>query len=66
MCICRVRKGRGVGLVCGLDIAGSVVVEWEKYIGWFSLGIGYCLLCSGIVRRGTVIYLVCGLDLLSV
>jgi hypothetical protein len=30
MCSGRVGRGTGVGLVCGLDIAECVVVEWEE------------------------------------
>jgi hypothetical protein len=40
-----VGRGTGVGLVCGLDIAGSVLVEWVKrqglvyFVDWILLAV---------------------------
>jgi hypothetical protein len=31
VCNCRVGKGTVVGLVCGLDIARCVMLEWEEF-----------------------------------
>jgi hypothetical protein len=58
-----VGRGTGVGLVCGFDIAGCVVVEWKKGQGLVILWIGYCWLCFGRVGRWTVVGLVCGFDI---
>jgi hypothetical protein len=33
LCSGRMERRTGVGLICGLDIAGCVVVEWENRQG---------------------------------
>jgi hypothetical protein len=50
LCSSRVGRGTAFGLVCELNTAACVVVEWERERGWFSFWIVYCWLCS--VRLG--------------
>jgi hypothetical protein len=39
MCSVRVGRVAGVGLVCALDIAGSVVLDWKRDRVWLVCGI---------------------------
>jgi hypothetical protein len=58
-----VRRGKGIGLVCGWDIAVFVLVDWEEKQGLVNLWIVHCWLFSGREGRGTGVGLFCGFDI---
>jgi hypothetical protein len=56
LCSGRVGKVTEVSLICGLNTAFCVVVNWEERQSVVNFWIGYCWICSGSVeeRQGFV------------